>query len=100
MKTIILAVMMVFLVQSVAYADEKKGKGEKFEKLKERVVGNIYKRRVFLDDLESCVKSSKSRSEMKSCRNEHKQKIEALRAERKEMKEKRKERREKRRSED
>lgn len=100
MKKIILAVMMVFLVQNAAYADEKKGKGEKFEKLKERVVKNIYKRRVFLDDLESCVKSSNSRGEMKSCRNEHKQKAEALRAERKEMKEKRKERRKKRKAQD
>lgn len=96
--------MMVFLAQNAAYADEEKGNGEKLEKIKAKVYENLNKKRGFLDDFESCVKSASSRDEMKSCRQEHKQKIEALRSERKGMKEQRKERRkdrrEKRKSED
>ena len=98
MKKIILAVMMVFLVQSAAYADE--GKGEKFEKIKGKVLERINKKRGFLNDFESCVKSANAREDMKSCRKNHKKNMEALRAERKEMKEKRKSRRGKRKLQD
>ncbi|MBT6717358.1 MAG: hypothetical protein HOB18_06955 [Nitrospina sp.] len=97
MKKIILAVMMVFLVQNAAYADEDKMKGEKIEKVKGKVLEHINKKRGFLNDFESCVKSVNSREDMKACRKKNKQNMEALRAERKEMKEKRKEKRKDRR---
>ena len=93
MKKIILTAVMVLLVQSSAYADENRGNGEKFEKMKGKVIENINKKRGFLNDFESCVKSANSREDMKSCRNKKKQNMQALRSERKE-------RRGKRRSED
>jgi hypothetical protein len=100
MKKIILAVMMVFLVQNAAYADDGKRTGEKLEKVKGKVLERINKKRGFLNDFEICVKSANSHEDMKSCRKKSKQNMEALRNERKEMKERRKERRGKRRSED
>ena len=100
MKKIILAVMMVFLIQNAAYADDGKMKGEKLEKVKGKVLDRINKKRGFLNDFESCVKSANSREDMKSCRKKNKQNMEALRAERKEMKGKRKERRTKRKAQD
>ncbi len=96
MKKIILAVMMVFLVQSAAYADE----GERFEKIRAKVLEKVNQKRSFLNDFESCVKSANTREDMKTCRQNHKKKMEALRAERKEMKGKRKDRREKRKAQD
>lgn len=87
---------MVFLVQSAAYADE----GERFAKIKAKVLEKVNKKRGFLNDFESCVKSANTREDMKSCRQNHKKNMEALRAERKEMKEQRKERRGKRKSKD
>jgi hypothetical protein len=100
MKKIILAVMMLFLVQNAAYADEGKMKGEKLEKIKGKVLERINKKRGFLNAFESCVKSANSREDMKSCRKTKKQNMETLRAENKEMKEKRKERRKKRKAKD
>ncbi len=93
MKKILLVVMMVFLVQSGAYAEEGEGKGEKLEKMKGKILENLNKRRGLLDELEDCVKSASSREDMKSCRKANKEKMEALRGERKEMKNKRKEKR-------
>ena len=91
---------MVFLIQNAAYADDGKMKGEKLEKVKGKVLDRINKKRGFLNDFESCVKSANSREDMKSCRKKNKQNMEALRAERKEMKGKRKERRKKRKAQD
>jgi Tfp pilus assembly protein PilO len=96
MKRILLVVMMMFLVQSVAYADENKGKGEKFEKKKGKVIENINKRRGLLNKFEGCVKSAASREALKSCRKKHKEKMKAIRAETKERKEKRGKRRKER----
>lgn len=92
-KKLILAVLVVFLIQGSASADEGEGKGEKFEKIKGKVLERINKKRGFLNAFESCVKSANAREDMKSCRNNYKKNMEALRAERKEMKEKRKSRR-------
>jgi hypothetical protein len=92
MKRILFLAMTMFLIQSLAYADEDRGKGEKFEKMKAKVVENINKRRDLLNDFERCVKSASSREDMKSCRKNNKGKMEALRSERKKMKKKRKNR--------
>ena len=102
MKTIILAVLMVFLVQNAAYADKDKDrdKGEKIEKVKGKVLERINKKRGFLNDFESCVKSANSREDLKSCRKNNKQNMKTLRDERKEKKEKRKGKRGKRRGQD
>ena len=94
MKKIFLVVVMVFLVQNVSYADE--GKGEKFEKKKGKILERINKKRGFLNDFESCVKSADSREGLKTCRKKNKENMQAIRAERKDKKEKRKEKREKR----
>jgi len=96
MKKIILAVMMVFLVQNAAYADKDNDKGEKLEKVKGKVLERINKKRGFLNQFESCVKSANSREDLKSCRKNNKQNMKTLKAERKEMKEKRKGKRGKR----
>ena len=96
MKKIILAVMMVFLVQNAAYADDGKRTGEKLEKVKGKVLERINKKRGFLNQFESCVKSANSREDLKSCRKNNKQNMKTLKAERKEMKEKRKGKRGKR----
>lgn len=83
MKRILLVLMMMFLAQSVVYADEGKSKGEKFEKMKGKVLDRINKKRGFLNDFERCVQSASSRESLKSCRKTNKSNMEALRSERK-----------------
>ena len=104
MKKLLLILAMVFLVQNMTYADEGKGKGERFEQNKERILENLDKKLGFLNAFKSCVTSSGSREDLKSCRMTNKKNMEALRAARKNIKEEReklraarKEEREKRR---
>ena len=61
---------------------------ESLERIKRNVLENIGTRRILLNDFESCIKSANSRDDLKSCRNENKKRMEALRVKRKEMKEK------------
>lgn len=96
MKRILLVVMMMFLVQNAAYADESEKKDELFGNLKGKILENINKRRGFIDNLESCVKSAASREDLRSCREKHEEKMKAIRAERKAGKEKRGERKKER----
>ncbi len=63
-------------------------KMERLERIKRNVLENIGTRRILLNDFESCIKSANSREDLKSCRNENKKRMEALRVKRKEMKEK------------
>ena len=72
-------------------------KMESLERIKRNVLENIGTRRILLNDFESCIKSANSREDLKSCRNENKKGMEALRVKRKEMKEKMKGKIEKRR---
>ena len=88
MKRILLAVMMIFLVQSAAYAVEGKGRVGKFINKKGKLLENIETKRGLLKDFERCVKSANSPEDLKSCREKNKKKKEAMRAERKDMKEK------------
>ena len=89
MKRILLAVMMMFLVQSTAYAVEGKGKAGKFIKKKMAILENIKQKRGFLEDFERCIKSANSLEGLKSCRKKNKKEKEAFRAGKKDMKEKR-----------
>ena len=93
MKKLLLILAMVFLVQNMTYADEGKGKGERFEQNKERILENLDKKLGFLNAFKSCVTSSGSREDLKSCRRTNKKNMEALRAARKDRKEERKKRR-------
>ena len=70
-------------------------KMESLEMIKRNVLENIGTRRILLNDFESCIKSTNSREDLKSCRNENKKGMEALHVKRKEMKEKIKAKREK-----
>ena len=63
-------------------------KMERLERIKRNVLENTGTRRILLNDFESCIKSANSREDLKSCRNENKKRMEALRVKRKEMKEK------------
>ena len=72
-------------------------KMESLERIKRNVLENIGTRRILLNDFESCIKFANSREDLKSCRNENKKRMEALRVKRKEMKEKMKGKIEKRR---
>jgi len=72
-------------------------KMESLERIKRSVFENIGIRRILLNDFESCIKSANSREDLKSCRNENKKRMEALRVKRKEIKEKMKGKIEKRR---
>ena len=74
-------------------------KMESLVRIKRNVLENIGTRRILLNDFESCIKSANSRENLKSCRNENKKGMEALRVKRKEMKEKMKAERGKQRKE-
>ena len=104
MNKLLLVLLMMFLVQNMAYADEGR-KGKRFEENKGRIIENIDKKIGFLNKFKSCVTSSKSREELKSCRKTNKKIMEEFRAakkaskeERKQLRAARKEEREKRRS--
>jgi hypothetical protein len=103
MKQILLAVLMVFMFQVMAIADDGEdgdkgeGKGKNFETRKAKALENIAKRRSFLSELESCIGSASSREDMKSCRQKHKQSMKALHPEGKRMKEKHEKRKDKKR---
>ena len=105
MKKLLLILVMIFLFQNTAYADEGKRKGKKFEENKVRILGNIDKKIGFLNEFKSCVTSASSRGELKSCRTTNKKVMEEFRAskkaeneERKKLRAARKMEREKRRS--
>ena len=105
MRKLFLVLAALFLVQSMAYAEEGKEKGKRFEENKLRVLENLGKRIGFLNKFKSCVTSSGSRQELKSCRMTNKKNMEAFRAdraaskeERKKLRTARKEEREKRRA--
>ena len=93
MKKLLLILAMVFLVQNMTYADEGKGKGERFEQNKERILENLDKKLGFLNAFKSCVTSSGSREELKSCRMTNKKIMDEFRAAKKASKEERKKRR-------
>jgi len=104
MKKLLLILAMVFLVQNMAYAEEGRGKGKRFEENKGRVLENIGKKIGFLNNFKTCVTSASSRDELKSCRMTNKKTMEEFRSAKKANKEKRqlgaarKEEREKRRA--
>ena len=105
MNKLLLVLAMMFLVQNMAYADEGREKGKRFEENKGRVLENIDKKIGLLNKFKSCVTSSNSREELKSCRKTNKKIMEEFRAakkasneERKQLRAARKEEREKRRS--
>ena len=90
---------MFFLFQNMAYGDEVKGKGKRFEENKIRVLGNIDKKIGFLNKFKSCVTSASSRGELKSCRTINKKVMQEFRASRKTENEERKKLREARKKE-
>ena len=92
MKRILFAVIMIFLIQSAAHAQEDSSRSEKFEKMRGKVLEHINNKRGLLDAFESCVQSTNTREDMKSCRKTHKGKMDALRSERKHRKDKRRNR--------
>jgi hypothetical protein len=105
MKKLLLILAMVFLVQNMAYAEEGRGKGKRFEENKGRVLESIGKKIGFLNNFKTCVISASSREELKSCRMTNKKTMEEFRAtkkvnkeERQQLRAERKEEREKRRA--
>jgi hypothetical protein len=97
---------MVLLVQNMAYADEERGTGKRFEQKKDRILENIGKKIKFLNNFKTCITTASSREELKSCRMTNKKIMEEFRAtkkaskeERKQLRAARKEEREKRRTE-
>ncbi|MBC8282468.1 MAG: hypothetical protein H8E32_01535 [Nitrospinae bacterium] len=97
MKRILLVVLMIFLAQSMAYAEKDRKQGGNIDKMKARMIEIINTKRGLLDNFESCIQSATSREDMKSCRKNHKEKMEAVRAEKKKMKMERKEKMKERR---
>ena len=93
MSKLLLIIVVIFLVQSMSYADDGKGKGKGFEENKMRVLGNLDKKLRFLNEFKSCVTSAGSRHELKSCRMTNKKNMEAFRADRTASKEEREKRR-------
>ena len=87
---LLLIIVVIFLVQSMSYAEDGKGKGKGFEENKMRVLGNLDKKLRFLNEFKSCVTSAGSRHELKSCRMTNKTNMEAFRADRTASKEERK----------
>ena len=90
MKKLLLILGVIFLFQNVAYADEARGKGKRFEENKVRILGNIDKKIGFLNEFKSCVTSASSRGELKSCRTTNNKVMEEFRTARKAEKEERK----------
>ena len=90
MSKLLLIIVVIFLVQSMSYAEDGKGKSKGFEENKMRVLGNLDKKLRFLNEFKSCVTSAGSRHELKSCRMTNKKNMEAFRADRTASKEERK----------
>ena len=90
MSKLLLIIVVIFLVQSMSYAEDGKGKGKGFEENKMRVLGSLDKKLRFLNEFKSCVTSAGSRHELKSCRMTNKTNMEAFRADRTASKEERK----------
>ena len=90
MRKLLLIIVAIFLVQSMSYAEDGKGKSKGFEENKMRVLGNLDKKLRFLNEFKSCVTSAGSRHELKSCRMTNKTNMEAFRADRTASKEERK----------
>jgi len=90
MSKLLLIIVVIFLVQSMSYAEDGKGKGKRFEENKMRVLGNLDKKLRLLNEFKSCVTSAGSRHELKSCRMTNKTNMEAFRADRTASKEERK----------
>ena len=88
MKKLLLVFTMMFLFQSMAYADE--GKGKRIEEKKGRILENIDKKIGFLNNFKTCVTSASSREELKSCRMTNKKIMKEFRADKKASKEERK----------
>jgi hypothetical protein len=83
MKKLLLILAIVFLVQNMTYADEGRGKGKRFKENKGRVLENIGKKIVFLNNFKTCVTSSSSREELKSCSVTNKKIMEDFRSSKK-----------------
>ena len=90
MKKLLLILAMIFLFQNMAYADEGRGKGKRFEENKVRILRNIDKKIGFLNEFKSCVTSASSRGELKSCRTTNKKVMQEFRASKKVEKKERK----------
>ena len=91
MKKLLLILAMVFLVQNMAYAEEGRGKGKRFEENKGRVLENWNKKLGFLNTFKGCVTSAGSREELKSCKMTNKKIMDEFRSAKKASKEERKE---------
>jgi hypothetical protein len=90
-KKLLLILAMVFLVQNMAYADEARGKGKRFNENKGRILENIDKKIGFLNNFKTCVTSASSREELKPCKVTNKKNMDVFRAAKKASKEERKE---------
>jgi hypothetical protein len=90
-KKTLLILAMVFLFQNLAYADEGKGKGKRFDEKKGRILENIGKKIGFLNNFKTCITTASSREELKLCRMTNKKNMEKFRAAKKASNEERKE---------
>ncbi len=104
MKQVLLVTLMVFMLQSVVFAEESDGigesageiysmdevrhKGQKFTLIKARALQNIARQRSLLSELESCVASSYARADLKSCRLRYRREVRMLHQGRNNMREK------------
>lgn len=78
MKQFIITSLMIMMFQSVVFAKNNERGNNNFETKKARALTIIAKKHGLLNELESCIASANSHEFMKSCRQKHRQALNAL----------------------
>ncbi len=88
MKKFILIIVTIFLFQGIAQADDENNKEKNINQVKDQILKHTDKKISILSSFKSCVSSASSKDDIKSC---HQEKKNSMKAVKKENKERRKE---------
>lgn len=100
-KKMIVVLAVLFIFPAISLADEEENKGKNIEDIKSHILQKMDKKISILNNFKSCVSSASSHDAIKSCRQQKKESMKAIKGEhkgkRKEFREDRKKRKGERR---
>jgi hypothetical protein len=87
MRVLLVVFSVIVLFSGVSFADGGGGKGKNIEKIKSHILEKVDKKISTLNRFKSCVRSANSHDAVKSCRQQKKESMKAIKKEGKKSKE-------------
>ncbi len=82
-KKLLLIIFVIFLFPAISLADDEKTKGMSIDEVKSHIANKMDKKIAILNTFKSCVSSADSHDAIKSCRQQKKESMKAIKGEHK-----------------